>query len=65
MITCGAAVRAEEQKLTRSFEQAFKSWRAFFDQAASEATNNTPEEHKLAADLVLTKAARDRREWSP
>jgi methyl-accepting chemotaxis protein len=47
----------EEQKLNPQFEQAYKEWRTIIDQAVSEVTKGTPEGAKLAADLVMTKAA--------
>jgi methyl-accepting chemotaxis protein len=50
-------LEADEKQLAGTMPPALKAYRAFFDQAALEATTNTPESKAQAADLMLKQAA--------
>jgi methyl-accepting chemotaxis protein len=47
----------DQTKLIAEFEQVYKSWLPIIDQASAEVAKNTPEGNKLAADLVMHRAA--------
>ncbi|MDQ6670039.1 MAG: methyl-accepting chemotaxis protein [Chloroflexota bacterium] len=50
-------ISPQEAILIPEFQQAYKSWRAIIDQAASEVVKGTPAGTGLATDLVVNKGA--------